>query len=198
MNPSGKPKHGGKRKGAGRPANLNKAARKISQPKRVLGEALKWSSIAGLLELLNLRASFVLIIPINQFPPTLLDLLLGSLRAVALSGLDLLPILTLSLPRRSMLDRMHQLLQILLRKLYSYFLALYCSHFITENDEHADITAGDRIIDESLVNEALDHIKARVGMPEAETHSAEAIDDSELHRQLVATYAEISLTPSAS
>ncbi|KAJ6610745.1 hypothetical protein B0H10DRAFT_2224787 [Mycena sp. CBHHK59/15] len=63
--------------------------------------------------------------------------------------------------------------------------------FIAENDEHADIAAGDRVIDESLVNEVLDHLESSAGTPEAETQSSEVITDSELHKQLVSVKAQL-------
>ncbi|KAK6971914.1 hypothetical protein R3P38DRAFT_2586309, partial [Favolaschia claudopus] len=58
--------------------------------------------------------------------------------------------------------------------------------FISENDEHADVAAGDRIIDESLVDEALDHLQSEASSAEAEVEAAETIPDSELRKQLVA------------
>ncbi|KAJ6631347.1 hypothetical protein B0H10DRAFT_2207023 [Mycena sp. CBHHK59/15] len=57
--------------------------------------------------------------------------------------------------------------------------------FIAENEEHTDIAAGDRVIDESLINEVLDHLESSTGAPEAETQSSEVIIDSELYKQLV-------------
>ncbi|KAJ7940018.1 hypothetical protein B0H13DRAFT_1850218 [Mycena leptocephala] len=53
--------------------------------------------------------------------------------------------------------------------------------FIDENDEHADIASGERLIDESLVDEVSE---SSTGMPEAETQAEEAIDESELQKQL--------------
>ncbi|KAJ7433240.1 hypothetical protein B0H11DRAFT_1939665 [Mycena galericulata] len=57
--------------------------------------------------------------------------------------------------------------------------------FIDENDEHADIAAGDRVFDESLVSEVLDYPEAGTATPEAETQSSEAVKTSVLHKQLV-------------
>ncbi|KAJ7697696.1 hypothetical protein B0H17DRAFT_1130294 [Mycena rosella] len=84
MNPSGKPKHGGKRKGARRPANPNKAVRKISQPKRVLGEALKWTSSHRPTGATQSTGFFRLHNTNQPIPLDTLHLLLGSLRAGAL------------------------------------------------------------------------------------------------------------------
>ncbi|KAJ7938082.1 hypothetical protein B0H13DRAFT_2261376 [Mycena leptocephala] len=44
--------------------------------------------------------------------------------------------------------------------------------FIDKNDEHADIAAGDRVFDESLVSEVLDNPEAGTATPEAETQSS--------------------------
>ncbi|KAK7036962.1 hypothetical protein R3P38DRAFT_2432436, partial [Favolaschia claudopus] len=55
-----------------------------------------------------------------------------------------------------------------------------------EHDEHADIAAGDRQIDESLIDEALDHLQA-----ESESDAAETGNDSEIHKQLVALKARL-------
>ncbi|KAJ6603889.1 hypothetical protein B0H10DRAFT_1957628 [Mycena sp. CBHHK59/15] len=63
--------------------------------------------------------------------------------------------------------------------------------FVEENGEHADIAAGDRQIDESLVNEILDRMEPDTGTSEAETQPAEAVDESVLHAQLVSVKARL-------
>jgi hypothetical protein len=63
--------------------------------------------------------------------------------------------------------------------------------FVAENDEHADIAAGDQIIDESLVNEALSHTEPSAETLEAETQSTEPIVNSVLHDQLVSVKARL-------
>ncbi|KAJ7929791.1 hypothetical protein B0H13DRAFT_2537803 [Mycena leptocephala] len=60
-----------------------------------------------------------------------------------------------------------------------------------ENNEHADIAAGDQIIDESLVNEALSHTEPSAETLEAETQSTEPIVNSGLHDQLVSVKARL-------
>ncbi|KAK7021556.1 hypothetical protein R3P38DRAFT_2533683, partial [Favolaschia claudopus] len=58
--------------------------------------------------------------------------------------------------------------------------------FNVEHDEHADIAASDRQIDESLIDEALDHIQPDSSGAEDETNAAETVTDSEIHKQLLA------------
>ncbi|KAJ7723110.1 hypothetical protein B0H14DRAFT_2641985 [Mycena olivaceomarginata] len=58
-------------------------------------------------------------------------------------------------------------------------------NFLANNDEHADIAAGNTVIDESLVNEALDSMEPSSEALVAETQAAEVVDKSELHKQLV-------------
>ncbi|KAJ7444453.1 hypothetical protein FB451DRAFT_1434299 [Mycena latifolia] len=64
--------------------------------------------------------------------------------------------------------------------------------YIEENDEHADIAAGDRIIDESLVDELLDNAETNAETAEAETQSSEAGQDTVLHKQLLALKERVS------
>ncbi|KAJ7656577.1 hypothetical protein B0H17DRAFT_1185905 [Mycena rosella] len=58
--------------------------------------------------------------------------------------------------------------------------------YIEENDEHADIAAGDRILDESLADEVLESTEANAETAEAETRCSEAHVNTVLHRQLSA------------
>ncbi|KAJ7892557.1 hypothetical protein B0H14DRAFT_2560268 [Mycena olivaceomarginata] len=64
-------------------------------------------------------------------------------------------------------------------------------NFLANNDEHADIAAGNTVIDESLVNEALDSMEPSSEALVAETQAAEVVDKSELHKQLVLMKQEI-------
>ncbi|KAJ7168288.1 hypothetical protein C8R43DRAFT_945485 [Mycena crocata] len=59
--------------------------------------------------------------------------------------------------------------------------------FITENDEHADIATGDRIIDESLIDDVSDSTDANAEAAEAETRSAQPVQNSALHNYLIRT-----------
>ncbi|KAJ6449147.1 hypothetical protein C8R47DRAFT_1265583 [Mycena vitilis] len=56
--------------------------------------------------------------------------------------------------------------------------------YIQENDEHADIAAGDRVIDDSLVDDVLENLEEKPGQVEAETRASEAVKDSVLHKHL--------------
>ncbi|KAJ7141480.1 hypothetical protein C8R44DRAFT_932126 [Mycena epipterygia] len=58
-------------------------------------------------------------------------------------------------------------------------------NYIEENDEHADIAADDRIIDESLVDDIADNSESIGAAAEAETQSSEPADHSVLQKQLV-------------
>ncbi|KAJ7475335.1 hypothetical protein B0H11DRAFT_2235618 [Mycena galericulata] len=55
--------------------------------------------------------------------------------------------------------------------------------YIDENDEHADIASGDRVINDSLINNVLDTTDTNVATAEAETRSSEAEKDSVLQKQ---------------
>ncbi|KAJ7772000.1 hypothetical protein DFH07DRAFT_937710 [Mycena maculata] len=55
--------------------------------------------------------------------------------------------------------------------------------YIDENDEHADIASGDRVINDSLINDVLDTTETNVATAEAETRSSEAKKDSVLQKQ---------------
>lgn len=57
--------------------------------------------------------------------------------------------------------------------------------FIEENDEFADIAAGDRVIDESLIDEVLDNADTSAEATQAETSSSEAKPFSVLSMQLL-------------
>lgn len=59
-------------------------------------------------------------------------------------------------------------------------------NYIEEHDEHADITAGDRLIDESLGDDILDNAASNAEAAEAETRSSQPVENSVLHDQLVA------------
>ncbi|KAK7002064.1 hypothetical protein R3P38DRAFT_2356625, partial [Favolaschia claudopus] len=63
--------------------------------------------------------------------------------------------------------------------------------FIAEHDEHADIAAGDRQIDDSLIDEALDYLQPDGNGAESESDAAETGTDSEIHKQLVAVKARL-------
>ncbi|KAK7019948.1 hypothetical protein R3P38DRAFT_2536008 [Favolaschia claudopus] len=63
--------------------------------------------------------------------------------------------------------------------------------FIAEHDEHADIAAGDREIDESLIDEVLEHIQPDAASAEAENSVAETVTDSEIHKQFLALKARL-------
>ncbi|KAJ6593172.1 hypothetical protein B0H19DRAFT_1055800 [Mycena capillaripes] len=57
-------------------------------------------------------------------------------------------------------------------------------NYIEDNDEHADIAAGDRMIDDSLVDDILESTEEKTGSLEAETQATEAGKNSKLHEYL--------------
>ncbi|KAJ6470658.1 hypothetical protein C8R47DRAFT_1148854 [Mycena vitilis] len=169
MNPSGKPKgtHGGKRKGAGRPPNPNKIPK---LPPRTLGNVLRVAPSAA-------RAATA---PSAFFRPY------NTHQAVPLSGSAASASVgpgpsTAFYSQRNAPGSDPQSTGISLNnwtRLNSEF------NFVAENDEHADVAAGDAQIDDSLVKEFLDHMEPNSGTEEADTQPADAIKDSVLHGQL--------------
>ncbi|KAJ7797938.1 hypothetical protein B0H14DRAFT_2618393 [Mycena olivaceomarginata] len=178
--------HGGERVGAGRPPNPNKA-RKISQPSRVLGQPLRWSSrhrpdpnVAP--------AAFFRPYNTNQ-PAPLLDAPTAAAQSQG-SGSSAGPShpgTTTAFYARNDAPAAtaHRILPNDWAQLNSDL------NFLANNDEHADIAAGNTVIDESLVNEALDSMEPSSEVLVAETQAAEVVDKSELHKQLVLMKQEI-------
>ncbi|KAJ7850810.1 hypothetical protein B0H14DRAFT_2581803 [Mycena olivaceomarginata] len=179
--------HGGERVGAGRPPNPNKA-RKISQPSRVLGQPLRWSSrhrpdpnVAP--------AAFFQPYNTNQPAPLLLDAPTAAAQSQG-SGSSAGPShpgTTTAFYARNDAPAAtaHRILPNDWAQLNSDL------NFLANNDEHADIAAGNTVIDESLVNEALDSMEPSSEALVAETQAAEVVDKSELHKQLVLMKQEI-------
>ncbi|KAJ7819831.1 hypothetical protein B0H14DRAFT_3736678 [Mycena olivaceomarginata] len=58
--------------------------------------------------------------------------------------------------------------------------------FIEEHNEHADIAAGDQLIDESLGDNIPDSAESNAAAAEAETQSSEPAPSSVIHKQLTA------------
>ncbi|KAJ7889507.1 hypothetical protein B0H14DRAFT_3709849 [Mycena olivaceomarginata] len=58
--------------------------------------------------------------------------------------------------------------------------------FIEEHDEHADVAAGDQLIDESLGDNIPDSAESNAAAAEAETQSSEPAPSSVIHKQLTA------------
>ncbi|KAJ7787841.1 hypothetical protein B0H14DRAFT_2628984 [Mycena olivaceomarginata] len=179
--------HGGERVGAGRPPNPNKAC-KISQPSRVLGQPLRWSSrhrpnpnVAP--------AAFFRPYNTNQPAPLLFDAPTAAAQSQG-SGSSAGPShpgTTTAFYARNDAPAAtaHRILPNDWAQLNSDL------NFLANNDEHADIAAGNTVIDESLVNEALDSMEPSSEALVAETQAAEVVDKSELHKQLVLMKQEI-------
>ncbi|KAJ6482041.1 hypothetical protein C8R47DRAFT_1283386 [Mycena vitilis] len=64
--------------------------------------------------------------------------------------------------------------------------------YIEEHDEHADIASGDRVINDSLIDEVLDSTEADAPA-EAETHSSEPGKESALHKWFVSVRDRLSI-----
>ncbi|KAK6972113.1 hypothetical protein R3P38DRAFT_3297205 [Favolaschia claudopus] len=178
--------HGGFRKGAGRPPNSNKQPKPIQpvkapHPRRSFGEPLRWASSHRLAVGVCPPAFFQ---PYNSHTRATLGISAQSSRADVGEGTTCTSIyngILLAAPPTIpvMLHGSTGIAAGIGGQLNSEF------EFITENDEHADIAAGDCNIDESLVNEALDHIHPDAGSAEAGIGADETVVDSEIHKQLV-------------
>ncbi|KAJ7847219.1 hypothetical protein B0H14DRAFT_3138560 [Mycena olivaceomarginata] len=179
--------HGGERVGAGRPPNPNKA-HKINQPSRVLGQPLRWSSrhrpdpnVAP--------AAFFRPNNTNQPAPLLLDAPTAAAQSRGSGGSagPSHPGTTTAFYARNdaPAPTVHRILPNDWAQLNSDL------NFLANNDEHVDIAAGNTVIDESLVNEALDSMEPSSEALVAETQAAEVVDKSELHKQLVLMKQEI-------
>ncbi|KAK6985101.1 hypothetical protein R3P38DRAFT_3450499 [Favolaschia claudopus] len=179
--------HGGVRKGAGRPPNPNKQPKPIQPAKapyrrRSFGEPLRWASGHRLAVGANPPAFFQ---PYNSHARATLGISAQSSHADVGNGSTVYSSTTAfysqappTIPVPST-DPSTGIAAGHWRQLNSEF------EFITENDEHADITAGDCNIDESLINEALDHIRSDAGGAEAGIGADETVVDSEIQKQLV-------------
>ncbi|KAK7017601.1 hypothetical protein R3P38DRAFT_3559537 [Favolaschia claudopus] len=179
--------HGGFRIGSGRPPNPNKQPKPIKpakapHPRRSFGEPLRWASSHRLAVGACPPAFFQ---PYNSHARATLGVSAQSSRADVGEGTTVHSSTTAFYSQApptipvSSTDPSTGIAAGHWRQLNSEF------EFITENDEHADIAAGDCNIDESLVNEALDHIHPDAGSAEAGIGADETVVESEIHKQLV-------------
>ncbi|KAK7008393.1 hypothetical protein R3P38DRAFT_3590350 [Favolaschia claudopus] len=173
--------HGGFRKGAGRPPNSNKQPKPIQpvkapHPRRSFGEPLRWASSHRLAVGVCPPAFFQ---PYNSHTRATLGISAQSSRADVGEGTTVHPSTT----------AFYSQAPPTIPVIFSASTGIAAGHwrqlnsefeFITENDEHADIAAGDCNIDESLVNEALDHIHPDAGSAEAGIGADETVVDSEI------------------